>query len=91
MATNINQNNIRSNDQDTNVDNIAKALKAREVPTNELKLSPKTARTDAYREPGDFFLKFEFLIFCIIFFLNHSSRYSALLDVVWAGQKKLST
>ena len=55
MATNINQNNIRSNDQETNVDNIAKALKAREVPTNELKLSPKTARTDAYREPGDFF------------------------------------
>ena len=88
MATNINQNNIRSNDQDTNVDNIAKALKAREVPTNDLKLSPKTARTDAYREPGDFFLKFEFLIFCIIFFKIIPP--DILLYWMWFGRGKKS-
>ena len=61
MATKIRQNNrFKALAVHDNVPKIAQALKAREVPTNELKLSPKTARTDdTYREcstTGDFFL-----------------------------------
>ena len=72
FATMISQHNrfkAFENDQESidNVPKIAQALKAREVQTNELKLSPKTARTDTRRECtaiGDFFS------FLHYFFLN---------------------
>ena len=50
MATKIRQNNRFEAFANDNVPKMAKDLKAREVPTNDLKLSPKTARTDTYRE-----------------------------------------
>ena len=76
MISQYNRFKAFENDQESidNVPKIAQALKAREVQTNELKLSPKTARTDTRREciiTGDFVFENTYLyLFCNIFLIK---------------------